>query len=78
MSTGHSGRDSTLAFLRKRVSWKNMKTEVAKFIEQCSVCNEYMNKKIDWQKFRSVLSGPFTKVGIDIIGPLKVDSKKMK
>ena len=78
ISCGHEGRHATLDQIKHRVSWKGLTDDIMNYIAKCNVCNELANKKVNFQKHRTQLTGAFDKIGIDIIGPLVEDNRGYK
>jgi hypothetical protein len=69
--SGHLGITGTCTLIRQRFYWKNMKTDVQKWIAACHPCQR---RKVDKQnstgKRRTVLQKrPFETVSIDLVGP---------
>ena len=75
---GHSGRNHTLAELRKRFWITNANSAVRKIISQCCFCRRYVGrvgeqKMADLPKERLLPDlPPFTNVGVDYFGPIEV------
>lgn len=57
-------------FLQEKAKWKNQKSEISKLITNCSHCNIFDKKKINFEKIRLELKDPFFRMGIEVIGPL--------
>ncbi|KRH93475.1 LTR retrotransposon [Pseudoloma neurophilia] len=73
--TGHSGREPMRAYIKRNIDWRNMRHDIEGFISKCEICRNYKKGKENFQKYRSEITGPFDKVGIDLIGPLPRDDE---
>ena len=73
-SSGHLGRDRTLASISKRYFWIGMSGDVKRWCQQCDLCAKRKpgpgRGKAPLQSTLRQVVGPFDKIGIDILGGL--------
>lgn len=74
---GLSGKEVTLAHVKSYTQWEKMKQDVSDIIDKCEVCKNHEKLKQNFTKYCSTISGPFEKIGIDVIGPLPKGEGKM-
>ena len=71
-TSGHLGRDKTLASVRRHVYWPGMADDVARWCRQCDMCARRKpgpgRAKLPMQHVN--VGVPFERVAIDILGPL--------
>ena len=69
---GHEGSSKTYQRLKRNFYWNNMTNDIKRIIQKCDVCQ--LNKSQSYpeptEKFPTEPEGPFTHLGLDIIGPL--------
>lgn len=79
---GHQGHQRTLAALKLKYYWDNIKEVVINYIDTCKSCNERKSNPKDIMKVPMELSntphGVFEIVHIDIVGPLPITNKGNK
>ena len=72
-TSGHTGFSRTLSRMKNRVFWPKLLRDVSYFVKQCDVCQrmkrDFSYKPAPLQTF-PVPEQPFSRCGIDIIGPL--------
>ncbi|KRH94791.1 pol polyprotein [Pseudoloma neurophilia] len=69
--TGHAGWDVTLEYIKNYTTWIGMKNDVNNFIKSCTFFRNYREDKGNFQSYTAELKGPFSKIVIDLIGPLR-------
>eukprot|EP00745_Piridium_sociabile_P039410 TRINITY_DN7365_c0_g1_i12.p1 TRINITY_DN7365_c0_g1~~TRINITY_DN7365_c0_g1_i12.p1 ORF type:complete len:1702 (-),score=291.88 TRINITY_DN7365_c0_g1_i12:2644-7599(-) len=70
---GHCGGRRTLARLRDKFFWPGVTVDVAKFVASCDVCQRTVSKgKVSPVPLGTmpVISTPFHRVAIDLVGPI--------
>ncbi|XP_060810186.1 uncharacterized protein LOC132904273 [Amyelois transitella] len=77
-TAGHFGMERTLARLRTRFYWPNMRKYVADYIKKCISCQRY---KADNRKPTGLLQTPamsrrFEVLSVDLFGPLPVTAQR--
>ncbi|MGL4850980.1 MAG: DDE-type integrase/transposase/recombinase, partial [Clostridium sp.] len=70
IEAGHAGVIPTYRLCLDNYLWKNLYKEIKEEIEDCEVCKKFAKPKANIQKCRLSLKEPFSRVGIDIVGPL--------
>ncbi|CAC5400658.1 unnamed protein product [Mytilus coruscus] len=78
--SGHLGINRTLARIRSRFFWPNLKQDVTRWCETCSV---YQRRKGPYRKAKAgmkqyLVGAPLERVAIDIMGPLPLTWRKNK
>ncbi|KRH92514.1 putative transposable element, partial [Pseudoloma neurophilia] len=68
--TGHAGRDAMMDYIKNYANWPGLKDDATEFIQKCTLCRNYRKDKGDFRSYRSELGTSFSKIGIDLIGPL--------
>ena len=79
-SGGHMGIDSTAHRILQRYYFPNITSHCTRVLRQCLTCQQ-KNRTIDEQKhtyIHDMVGGPWEKISIDIVGPLKPDSEGNK
>lgn len=76
--TGHAGRDVMIEYIQNYLKWNKIKSDISDFIKNCEICRKYWTDKGDFQIFRTNLTDPFAKVGIDLIGPFSKCERKFQ
>ena len=74
MSGGHFATDRTYDKLRRHYWWPDMKTSIKRYIQSCSLCQQYnisRQKKPGRLRSAPPPEGPFQVIGIDYCGPLQ-------
>lgn len=69
----HLGMEKTKQYLRSKVWWPRMDTEVSELIQTCGICaavNPEGRERLEPLKIKAVPSKPFSTVHIDLFGPL--------
>jgi len=72
---GHKGIAKTVARIRHKYFWENMKAQVEKFIQTCSSCQKKKLVRVKPKQPMIITDTPadaFDKVSMDILGPLPV------
>lgn len=77
---GHFGSSKTYAKLRQKYTWRGMKADVGRYIQQCAKCQ--LNKgsrptRMPLQ-FTQISKEPFDKVYVDVVGPLPISGNGNK
>ena len=76
---GHCGGRRTLARLREKFFWPGVTVDVAKYVASCDVCQRTVSKgKVSPVPLGEmpVISTPFHRVAIDLVGPISPVSEK--
>jgi len=70
---GHEGYHKTYQRLRKSYYWNNMVNDIKRVIFKCDKCqlNKPQPYPLPVEDIPTPVEGPFTHLGLDIIGPLK-------
>lgn len=72
---GHKGITKTVARIRNKYYWENMKSQVEKFIQTCSSCQKKKLVRVKTKQPMIITDTPvdaFDKVAMDIVGPLPI------
>jgi len=72
---GHRGITKTVARIRHKYFWENMKAQVEKFIQTCSSCQKKKLVRVKPKQPMIITDTPvdaFDKVSMDILGPLPI------
>eukprot|EP01018_Ginkgo_biloba_P036423 Gb_25288 [translate_table: standard] len=64
---GHFGRDKTVALVEDRYFWPGLKKQVARFVEQCRVCQEGAIQNTGLYEPLPVPSEPWTDISMDFV-----------
>ena len=74
---GHEGVDKTYQRLRRHFYWKGMINDIKSTIKLCTKCQLYKSSKSPdpTEKYATPVEGPFTHLGLDIIGPLPITER---
>jgi len=74
---GHERIEKTYERLKKKFYWKNMFADVKRVIGNCHTCiiNRSQKYPEPTEQYPSKVEGPFTHMGLDIVGPLPVTKK---
>lgn len=64
------------SILSDHTHWPGILRDITSFIKKCSIPNNYSNKRKNFQKYDSILKGPFEKIGIGVIGPFPKNESK--
>eukprot|EP00833_Pecoramyces_ruminatium_P007356 jgi/Orpsp1_1/1181388/evm.model.c7180000077042.1 len=70
---GHEGINKTYERIKNKYYWKNLILDVKKYVSLCKICQ--LNKSEPTKKleqYSTPVEAPFVRIGLDIIGPLKV------
>lgn len=74
-TAGHAGIKRTLKTIRQRYFWKNIQSDVEKFIKSCKLCQQ--NKNIKQPKIPIIVTSTatfaFEKIYMDLVGPIIPD-----
>jgi transposase InsO family protein len=70
IESGHSGILPTYKLCLEQTHWRNMYKDVKAQIDTCEICKKYSRSKANLQQYRLTLNQPFSRVGIDVVGPL--------
>ena len=77
---GHEGLYKTYNRLKRDYYWKSMKKDVHNFIKSCHRCQLYrpqlLNKNVE--SIATPPGYPFSRVGLDLVGPLPITKNKSK
>ena len=70
---GHMGINATKKRIFQRFTWPNVNKSIKEYVQSCEVCQKKGNKlpSIPIQE-NEVIGTPFTKLAIDVVGPLKM------
>ena len=73
---GHLGIAATKKSLLNRFTWPGVTKDIANYVKSCEICQKHAKKKpkIPLGKME-VITTPFEKVAIDIVGPLPETNK---
>ena len=73
---GHLGIAATKKSLLNRLTWPGVTKDIANYVKSCEICQKHAKKKpkIPLGKME-VITKPFEKVAIDIVGPLPETNK---
>jgi Integrase zinc binding domain/Integrase core domain len=68
---GHAGRLKTIHRLLPRVFWPQMRKDVYKYTQQCTLCQQfkYDNKPLAMPMQLHTVSEPWHTIGVDLMGP---------
>ena len=70
LTAGHFRFGKTIKLIKQRFWWPNMVDDIKEFIESCDSCQRKDTPR-QTQELRPIpVTGPFQRVGMDIIGPL--------
>ena len=76
--SGHLGINRTLARIRSKFFWPNLKQDVTRWCETCSACQRrkgpYRKAKAGMKQY--LVGAPLERVAIDIMGPLPLTWRK--
>jgi len=74
---GNERIEKTYERLKKKFYWKNMFADVKRVIGNCHTCiiNRSQKYSEPTEQYPSKMEGPFTHMGLDIVGPLPVTKK---
>ena len=77
-TAGHFGIEKTYEKISKRFYWKNMKKEIEEYIKSCEKCQRRGN--LGGKGFLNPIKveGPWKRIGMDFVGPLRKTSKGNK
>jgi len=77
---GYEGLQIMYDRIKKNYYWKNMILDIKKYISICKICQ--LNRSEPHSNlveiFRTPVEAPFVRMGLDIIGPLKITTKGNK
>jgi hypothetical protein len=80
-TSGHMGQMKTLAILACHFFWPGITKDVQDYVQTCPVCQKTAGRsfvvKVPLEPI-PVVGVPFTKIGIDIVGPLPLSSNKYR
>ncbi len=68
--SGHVGKDKVYQKIRKQYYWPGMYKDVAEFVRSCHQCQFFAQKDLPIPTGTVEPTGPWERVGMDIIGPL--------
>jgi len=76
-AVGHEGWEKTYERLKRYYYWRNMTVDVKRAIGKCENCKRNRSQKYPTptESYPTRVEGPFTHVGLDIVGPLPVTQK---
>ena len=70
MTAGHLGFDKTYEKVRERCYWRDMYVHIQHYVASCLKCQQHKAKPSPQVPLKSiVVSRPFEKLGIDVVGP---------
>lgn len=76
--SGHLGTDKTITRMSRNFYWPGMHKDTSEYCSTCDVCQRAA-KKTGYEKFPlvslPVVGIPFSKVAIDLVGPLPKNSR---
>ncbi|MGL4849428.1 MAG: reverse transcriptase domain-containing protein, partial [Clostridium sp.] len=67
---GHGGTVPTYILVLRTHRWRGMYADIHDWIKRCEVCCRFNKKRERYPLQRISLDGPFSRVGIDVVGPL--------
>lgn len=75
---GHGGKEATELFLRGKYNIMHLRKKIKEILDNFEICKKFANPEKNLQKIRLDLSGPFKRVGIDLVGPISNGEGKQK
>jgi hypothetical protein len=77
-NAGHFGIKATIDKTRQRYFWPTMGIDIKNYVESCDACQR-QGKPVRTEEMRPIKVGQaFDRLGIDIVGPLKLTSTKKR
>lgn len=76
--SGHFASGQMLNTLRRRVWWKNMASDIRKYVDGCITCARYGPAIRSHELHPTLTYQPFDMLGIDFIGPLPISDEGFK
>jgi hypothetical protein len=77
-TAGHGGREKTLYRLLNRVYWKNIRSDVNKYVQSCDSCQKYKypNQSSSSPLQMHIVHEPWHTIGVDIMGPFPTTQRQ--
>lgn len=74
LTSGHLGFEKTFKSIAARFYWPGMKTQIFDYCNSCDTCQKYKSKNLttQWPLISIKPEKPWSLVGIDVAGPLKL------